>query len=71
MASDSFGADRTERFLAVEVENDDRTKEISGWYTIEVCSMWYFHRFFTGQLKRRGGRPSISRHAETRFVIYR
>jgi alpha-amylase len=32
----SFGADRTERFLAVEVQSDDRTKEISGWYTIEV-----------------------------------
>jgi hypothetical protein len=32
----SFGADRTERFLAVQVQNDDRTKEISGWHTIEV-----------------------------------
>lgn len=32
-----FGADRAERFAAVEVDNSDRTKEVSDLYDIEVC----------------------------------
>lgn len=31
-----FGADEKEKFAATEVDNNDRTKEISGMYDIEV-----------------------------------
>lgn len=33
-----MGADRTERFKAVEVDTNDRTKEISDPYDIEVST---------------------------------
>lgn len=34
-----FGADNKETFGAVEVDNDDRTKEISEMYDIQVCRL--------------------------------
>ena len=34
-----FGADRIEIFAAVEVDNDDRTKEISDGYDIKVSPL--------------------------------
>jgi alpha-amylase len=36
-----FGADRVETFAAVEVDNDDRTKEVSDKYDIQVGLVYF------------------------------
>jgi hypothetical protein len=36
MTDHSFGADRKEKFLAIQVEYNDRNKEIGDWHDIEV-----------------------------------
>ena len=38
-----FGADERERFKAKEVDNNDRTKAISGLYDIEVGVFYLYY----------------------------
>jgi hypothetical protein len=57
MADDSFGADRTENFGVVEVDDSDRNKETSGLYDIEVC----LRDFYMRHSERRVHRPFTHR----------
>jgi len=59
MADDSFGADAAQRFLAVEVANDDRDEEISDWHDIEVNihNFPILHDLFNWKVERRDGLP--------------
>jgi len=52
MADDSFGADRTENFAVVEVDDSDRNKETSGLYDIEVCLRDLYMRHSEQQIHR-------------------